>query len=1172
MTQGSWDCHDLVCTIRIPSSPRLVVCSYVCVWRRSGHSVGRHVYSEAHSSCYSCVCEQLSRFEVRVAGFRHLCLVGGAVRGGMSDEEDWALADVVGRTPSALAEGAPASSDEGVRAAAADDDMVVALGGALGLSSGSEEDWNVDPPAASSREEAGVATTAVVERQQTLDPPQAGARRRILKRPASSAFARGAQVARAPEVEGVVVQLSGTGRLAKALFGKRVPGTEDALLQSHASMAARCGLDTGVFQRELCSLALGAHKCLLGQLLSLIGAVVASMGLRNLGGQRVLLQPLAFIRWRKYDETPLRLRAASGSGGAGPGSSVEWSDGVQKLLVTEAGLAMVIRRTVGEKSCVLTLACDQPTVLQVLENGKAESIKEALGQLDLPCDSVVDSTFYRLIDVAMTDECASNLRCERARSAAKGERSPRPLLHVLCDAHKIAKVHTTTFSLLRPWDTFCVRLALSVDGLVLQRLRCEVRAMLEEQLVVIHAARPPPEATAHRRAIYEMFLGKSAKDRYRLSVLQGLFNGDVRKAGVVEHYEVGCCTSRAHTLSLMVSDGVQALFPKRFPVMSRSNWTGADAAIEAIGLPAAVHGLLAGAFCRVFPGERNAGVVVNTGVAHVSGPSGPGADAGDRAGEEATTEALARQADGSMGASAWELWREEAADRVQATRRWVLSDAFVDDMVFAQVQYRPQSARMLRQLSLTGERFEVLQQRRLATDGHRDYPVLDAASAKSDLELMREATDLMFIADRWVAIQQRTEAIDCRIFRVSSRMGAAAYELLLRRHLNWPFRLFAILADDGVADALAAERECMLDLFSLSFRRAHAQGGLASEVAKAELLALAAIVKTDTSSTERWHSKNQRRARARVWSHTQDVASLGAHFLAQRMRGPIEPAAIGGERKRRRRGAGGHAEHGGEEGGKPRCAGGGGPWRAFVHVEGKGRKLTASVAAELSARYAALGDEEREFFKELGQLATIAKQQGDLGFGPRARVRSAVSVPPMLADVADGSGPEVGPQGVAPVAIGPARPVQEAAAFQFSRIIADARAARADFEADLRMERDEVEAASKVFDMGCRAALGTAPPPPPNPKGGRGKHWYGLPPVISLGATRAPPLAMGYLRHGLLLHGSRRSHCMPGCAVHLGMFRHSPPPHSPRIGAITPCGTTMRSSSTGGAVVQVQAC
>jgi hypothetical protein len=471
-----------------------------------------------------------------------------------------------------------------------------------------DEDWFVGGSDAPHPADAGSIPPAVVvdvaphAREAGVEPPALveelrQPRGRPRKRPAA-APARAVCPARGQLQLAVAVPFSPAQKLAQSLFQE--PDRHDSVLMSHSSLAEQCGIQPSKIFDELCGLAHSAFNCMNAYLTASLDKLVAVVSAPR-GVDGVKFQGLLFVRWRKYDETPMRMKVKHAS--SGPEEVVDppvASEGPQKILVTEAGWCANIRKFTSDAASILTVSGDQPTVLQSVESNKAECLSEALKrQLDLPCDHRVQSSFLRTVEVAMTDEHAANMRCERARHA---EASPQHShLHLVCDAHKIFAVTTSTFSLLKPWDSRMIRLALSVDGMGMISLRSELKKVLSEQLVVMHSSHPSAAATVPRKAVYDMFMRSSSpKDRFRRSVVESLFNGDIRICGVVQHYENGCCKSRQHTLDQMMRVGVSALLPRRFQVLARSNWTGTEAAMDSIGLPACVHGLLACCYVRAF--------------------------------------------------------------------------------------------------------------------------------------------------------------------------------------------------------------------------------------------------------------------------------------------------------------------------------------------------------------------------------------------------------------------------------------------------------------------------------------------------------------------------------------------------------------------------------------------
>lgn len=981
------------------------------------------------------------------------------VRGGlqaMSDEEDWLLA---GRGPAPPA----AMSDRQVIGDAppspASHPLTLAvppIATESPVTDESEEDW------------AGADGGPLGKHVAPSSPPQAIAderpartfdivRGRIMKRPASALSV----AAPLNEPQGADLSvLVGVPKLARFMFGPRASGAPESLLLSHQAMAHECGIPPSSFQRELCGLALSGYKRLKANVAEFVGRCLSPVGVSGVGEQKSLLQPLLFVRWRKYDETPLKLKVKIQAGKNS--HACEGTEGQQKLFVIEAGWGMCFRRIQGSEAKLLAITGDQPTTLTVVEKNTAECIKKALEQLRMPYDDKVDSTFFRCIDLSMTDECAANLRCERLLLGTRtGQR--QSLLHLSCDAHKIATIHTNTFALLRPWDSRVIRLALSVDGMGVQRLRKELRLIIEEQLVVMYGARPKVDASRHRQGVFDLFITRSSpRERYRKNVLEGLFNGDIRKLGVVEHFEYGCCASRQHTLAQMVEEGVRCLVPARFHVLSRSNWTGADRAIESIGLPAGVHGLLAQAYCRAFPSSefgdaQVTGRGVMSSVASASGT--PGGPVGSGGGGGAATDAPEPNAAGEEQPHDVSIWREEAHSRISQTRQWLSSDAFRDDMTIAQLLYRPQSLRMLRQLSTTGESWQREQQQAYIQTGTREYQICLAASGDDDFKLMGAMSQLAMDCGQWSMLQQRSEDVCLLLFKSVSRSGALALDLLERRHRYWPFKLFLLLGADRevVATQLADAPGCSLDAFTLGFRERYCESGLVGELAIAELRLLAALCVTDTASTERWHSRNQRHSRSRVWTHSYGLPALSAHFVGKRSRGsplPTDPAESGGKRRRKASAI----QSAREEQASTQRSGAGGAWRAFLHIQAAGMKFTPSVITELSQKYQALGEEEWQYYNEVGILATIAHRQGELAFGRRVRNRPMVMTP--LSD-----GVSAGHGGAAGSASDSQAPAEErlqlvpVAQPDNARVLRDARAAKKEAKVEGDMEQSDAQVA-----------------------------------------------------------------------------------------------------------------
>lgn len=133
-----------------------------------------------------------------------------------------------------------------------------------------------------------------------------------------------------------------------------------------------------------------------------------------------------------------------------------------------------------------------------------------------------------------------------------------------------------------------------------------------------------------------------------------------------------------------------------------------------------------------------------------------------------------------------------------------------------------------------------------------------------------------------------------------ARAGAATYQLVHVRHRTFPYRLFTLLRDGHAAEAIEGTPPCVLDEYSENFCTTY-HGNLVGADALAELELVAALADTDSASTERLHSQNQRRAKFKVWMHPPDLTTMSAWAVARQMQPSTEQLDKLGHKKRGRR-------------------------------------------------------------------------------------------------------------------------------------------------------------------------------------------------------------------------------------------------------------------------------
>ncbi|CAK0892273.1 unnamed protein product, partial [Prorocentrum cordatum] len=279
-----------------------------------------------------------------------------------------------------------------------------------------------------------------------------------------------------------------------------------------------------------------------------------------------------------------------------------------------------------------------------------------------------------------------------------------------------------------------------------------------------------------------------AEDVRMREVVRNLFNGDWRRADRIEHYENGCCRSRAQTLRIMMTVGARALTRRLADVMDRSNWTGSQYSVCGLGLATFVHNMFPSAYSTYFVGAA-------------SGAADPEEPAVDRAVDSGAD--VDEPKDPSV-------WREENKSRQTQTLSWLQSGCFRDDMYLFS---------------------------RLIDGSSRDYPIWAASDAKQVAKFTKQMTALIFDDGSWPLATMATESFQLDADRGCSRLAAAAYELVEVRHRKTPYNTFNVLRDDGATEEyLANTDECVLDAYTASWKEYYSsRGGIGGRMAKAEL-------------------------------------------------------------------------------------------------------------------------------------------------------------------------------------------------------------------------------------------------------------------------------------------------------------------------------------------------
>ena len=220
---------------------------------------------------------------------------------------------------------------------------------------------------------------------------------------------------------------------------------------------------------------------------------------------------------------------------------------------------------------------------------------------------VINNTFARKVHVSLADSHASNILAERAGKhtfAMEGRPPSSPTgkqgwhhMSVRCRMHRIDTCEKRMVELAPGAESGMVNLSLFLlqHGQmedIRRRMGTIVRTAAPEGRLRITRGRVPDDVKQWRQEMESRFLSSSHGRQINQQLLawRHLYNGDGRRADVIEHYEVGCCKSVDDTVRKMSGLGVRQLL-SRACNWSRKSWLGHAAALDAIA-PPGVHAWL----------------------------------------------------------------------------------------------------------------------------------------------------------------------------------------------------------------------------------------------------------------------------------------------------------------------------------------------------------------------------------------------------------------------------------------------------------------------------------------------------------------------------------------------------------------------------------------------------
>ena len=283
---------------------------------------------------------------------------------------------------------------------------------------------------------------------------------------------------------------------------------------------------------------------------------------------------------------------------------------------------------------------------------------------------------------------------------------------------------------------------------------------------------------------------------------------------------------------------------------------------------------------------------------------------------------------------------------------------------------QPLQSLLQRFIHLGSDAFDQKQDKSALEGCQRTFRVLEVWEGKHLRAYMDQVDDCAHCVHKAVPRTSLNESTRSFMFRLLSRGACAVEQIMAVQHRAAPFVVFAPLC--GQAERLSGLKPCLCDdLAKRVLQTFPTAADLSGPEAQAMLSAMAMSMQIDILRLESLHASSRRIIHMRscnTWCLA--LEELNAEWVNREMvilREMFSPAKKPAQKRRRAARPPKQKKGGGK--------GAGGAWRAFIHLNYKGIKLTKQICREASHAYQALkeaGGPEWLRCLQVGHLAAAA--------------------------------------------------------------------------------------------------------------------------------------------------------------------------------------------------------
>lgn len=532
------------------------------------------------------------------------------------------------------------------------------------------------------------------------------------------------------------------------------------------------------------------------------------------------------------------------------------------------------------------------------------------------------------------------------------------------------------------------------------QLRKILEQILKEKLRIYLG---PPCHQKHRSLVYDAFLDHSVHTSKKVRspgqklfhqkqrlILDSLLNGDIQQTEEVQHWCIPL-RPRGEVLADMAKHLVPCFIPSVCPKLNRGSWLGYEGTLRWIGLLSCHHGLLKELlvrFCNVNlvvpktmqkPESETTDTasswmkaIKDVAEAHAVDPSASSCS------DAVVLFGPAEAGDAPQNVDPNASWAEMNKATKQKAAAYAASEPG-PTLLAIQACLKPLQRLMTHCIFLASERWTRIQEQTAIEGGARSYRMLDLARGKQLGIFLRSLQDLFQKPMKDIHVLAMTSSINCLCFRLLSRSGSVAQQLLSDAHMTCPFALFKIIDGEHHADELLETEECLRDPLTKFFLdRFPSKQQLTSRLALVLLTTLASEIDVDIAGIECRHAGNRRIVTLKsTQTWRLDFSRLSAEWVVRQQgiarnrfhKKSAQKHQKDPKKKRKRKGRALNRGRGGH----------GGPWRAFIQQAFRGRFATSDDFSQAARTYHAIKRAQGAEWKNLQELGNVLTHAGRRG-------------------------------------------------------------------------------------------------------------------------------------------------------------------------------------------------